>query len=58
MRCLRRDAVNLRHEVSGAVAVEYGLIAALIIVAIVGSIIQLGDALLALPLQLLADAMS
>ena len=58
MRCLRRDAVDLWQEVSGAVALEYGLIAALIIVAILGSIIELGDTLLALPLQLLADAMS
>jgi hypothetical protein len=38
------------------VALEYGLIAALIAVAILGSIVQLSESLVGLPLQSLIDA--
>ena len=55
-RWIRRNAVDLCQEASGAVAVEYGLIAALIMVAILGTIVQVGDALFGLPFQLLIDA--
>ena len=40
----------------GAIAVEYGLLAALIALAILGRSVELGEALLALPLQSLIDA--
>jgi Flp pilus assembly pilin Flp len=56
MRCLRQDASDLLREVSGAVALEYGLIASLIIVAILGSLVAVRDALVNLPLQALVDA--
>ena len=45
----------LAHE-TGAVAIEYGLIAALIALAILGSIVQLSESLVGLPLQSLIDA--
>jgi Flp pilus assembly pilin Flp len=51
-----RSAVDLWQEHRGAVALEYGLIAALIAVAILGSIIYLGETLFGLPLQSLIDA--
>lgn len=40
---------------TGAVAIEYGLIAALIALAILGSLVQLGESVLGLPLQSLID---
>ncbi|MEM7022394.1 MAG: hypothetical protein AAF637_07335 [Pseudomonadota bacterium] len=58
MRCFRQSASDLWHETSGAVALEYGLIASLIIVAILGAIAELGDTLLGLPLQAIADALA
>jgi hypothetical protein len=48
--------VDLWQDATGAVAIEYGLIAALIVLAILGSIIQLGETLFGLPLPLLVDA--
>jgi Flp pilus assembly pilin Flp len=51
-----RRAVDLWHDASGAIAVEYGLIAALVAVVIIGSLTQLGETLLALPLQSVIDA--
>jgi Flp pilus assembly pilin Flp len=55
-RSMGQNAVDFWQETSGAVALEYGLIAALIAVAILGSIIQLGESLFGLPLQSLIDA--
>lgn len=55
-RWIGRTAVDLCQETSGAVALEYGLIAALIAVAILGSIVYLGETLFGLPLQSLIDA--
>jgi Flp pilus assembly pilin Flp len=55
-RSLGQHLVDLWQEAAGSVAIEYGLIAALIVLAILGSIVQLGEALLGLPLQLLVDA--
>jgi Flp pilus assembly pilin Flp len=47
----RRRAVDVWPNASGAIAVEYGLIAALVAVVIIGSLTQLGETLLGLPLQ-------
>ena len=55
-RSVGRRAIDLWHETSGAVAIEYGLIAALIALAIIGSIIQLGESVADLPMQSLIDA--
>jgi Flp pilus assembly pilin Flp len=41
---------------TGAVAMEYGLIAALIALAILGTLLQLGGSVANLPLQSLVDA--
>jgi Flp pilus assembly pilin Flp len=57
-RSIGQIAVSFWQETSGAVALEYGLIAALIAVAILGSIIQLGEAVFGLPLQSLIDALA
>jgi Flp pilus assembly pilin Flp len=51
-----QNALDQLADESGAVAIEYGLIAALIVLAILGTIIQIGESLFGLPLQLLVDA--
>ena len=51
-----QNALAQLADESGAVAIEYGLIAALIALAILGTLVQLGDALVGLPLQSLIDA--
>lgn len=51
-----QNAVDLWQETGGAVALEYGLIAALIAVALIGSLVGLRDSLVGLPLQSLIDA--
>jgi Flp pilus assembly pilin Flp len=56
-RSMGQIAVSFWHETSGATALEYGLIVALIAVAILGSIIFLGESLFGLPLQSLIDAL-
>jgi Flp pilus assembly pilin Flp len=56
-RSLGRCADSFWQETSGAIALEYGLIAALVAVAILGSIIHLGEAVFGLPLQALVDAL-
>jgi pilus assembly protein Flp/PilA len=53
-----RHAIDFWHETSGATAIEYGLIAALIAVAIIGAIIHLGETLLGFPLQSISDALT
>ena len=53
-----QHAIDFWHEASGATAIEYGLIAALIAVAIIGAIINLGETLLGFPLQSLSDAIT
>jgi Flp pilus assembly pilin Flp len=53
-----QDALAQLGDESGAVALEYGLIAALIVLAVLGTIIQIGDSLFGLPLQLLVDALA
>jgi Flp pilus assembly pilin Flp len=53
-----QNAINLWQETSGGVAIEYGLIAALIAVAIIGSLVGLRDALVGLPLQTIIDAIA
>jgi Flp pilus assembly pilin Flp len=55
-RSIGQHLVDFWQETTGAVAIEYGLIAALIVLAILGTIIQLGDTLFGLPLQLLVNA--
>jgi Flp pilus assembly pilin Flp len=52
----RQNAFTWLADESGAIAVEYGLLVALIALAVLGTIIQIGDALFGLPLQLLVDA--
>lgn len=56
-RWIWRNAVELWQEATGAVALEYGLIAALIAVAILGSLVEVRDALVGLPLQSVVDAL-
>lgn len=55
-RSVRQQAIRLWQETSGATAVEYGLIAALIAVAILASLHELGATLIGLPLQSIVDA--
>jgi len=55
-RTIGRNAADLWHETSGAVAIEYGLIAALVSLVIFGALVQVRDSLLNLPLQSLIDA--
>ena len=49
-------AARLQADASGAVALEYGLIAALVTVAILGSLRTLGISLVSLPLPSLIAA--
>jgi len=56
-RWIWRGAVDLRQETTGAVALEYGLTAALIAVAILGTLVEVRDALVGLPLQSVIDAL-
>jgi Flp pilus assembly pilin Flp len=53
-----QQLVALWQEETGAVAIEYGLIAALIVLAILGTLVQIGESLFGLPLQLLVNAFS
>ena len=46
----------LGRATDGAVAVEYGLLAALVAMAILGALVALGDSLRDLPLQAIIDA--
>ena len=55
-RLVGRHAIRLWQDTSGATAMEYGLIAALIAVAILASLHQLGATLIGLPLQSIVDA--
>jgi len=55
-RSVRQQAIRLWQETSGATAMEYGLIAALIAVAILASLHALGATLIGLPLQSIVDA--
>jgi Flp pilus assembly pilin Flp len=55
-RSIGQHAIGLWHETSGATALEYGLIAALIAVAILASLHALGATLIGLPLQAIVDA--
>jgi Flp pilus assembly pilin Flp len=55
-RSIRQHAIRLWQETSGATAMEYGLIAALIAVAILASLRALGATLIGLPLQSIVDA--
>jgi Flp pilus assembly pilin Flp len=55
-RPLWRSALASLTDETGAVAIEYGLIAALIAVAILGTLARLGESILGLPLQSLIDA--
>ncbi len=57
-RSISQIASGLWKETSGATAVEYGLIAALIGVAILGSLRELGATLIGLPLQSIVDAIA
>jgi Flp pilus assembly pilin Flp len=56
-RPLWRRALALLADETGAVAIEYGLIAALIAVAILGTIVELGQSVLGLPLQAIIDVL-
>jgi pilus assembly protein Flp/PilA len=49
---------HLRRNNEGGVAIEYGLIAALIVVAILGVLGDVSDALIGLPLGAIIDALS
>jgi Flp pilus assembly pilin Flp len=57
-RSIGRIAVSFWQETSGVTALEYGLIVALIAVAILGSIILLGESLFGLPLGSVVDALA
>ena len=57
-RSMRRIAVSFWQETSGVTALEYGLIVALIAVAILASLTLLGESLFGLPLQSLIDALA
>jgi Flp pilus assembly pilin Flp len=50
-----QNALTQLADETGAVAIEYGLIAALIAVAILGALAELGGSVLGLPLQSLID---
>ena len=58
--CLPRSrwhaALSLRGDEAGATAIEYGLIAALIVLAILGGLNTLGTDIAGLPLQTIIDA--
>ena len=51
-----RSAVTFRADETGATAVEYGLIAALIVLGIISALQTLGADIAALPLQSIIDA--
>ena len=53
---LRQPALTLQADETGATAVEYGLIAALIVLAILSGIKTLGASIAAMPLQSIVDA--
>ena len=53
---LRQPALRLKADETGATAVEYGLICALIVLAILGGIKTLGADIAGLPLQAIIDA--
>jgi Flp pilus assembly pilin Flp len=53
----RRSAVTLVADETGATAVEYALIAALVSVAIISALKTLGADMAALPLQSIIDAL-
>ena len=55
-RSRRPTAARLKADASGAVALEYGLLAALVAVAILGSLRTLGISLINLPLPSLIAA--
>jgi len=55
-RSIGQHAIRLWQETSGATAMEYGLIAALIAVAILAALHQLGATIVGLPLQSIIDA--
>jgi Flp pilus assembly pilin Flp len=56
-RASRRSAVALGADETGATAVEYALIAALIVLAIISALKALGADMAALPLQSIIDAL-
>jgi Flp pilus assembly pilin Flp len=56
-RTPRRSAVALGADETGATAVEYALIAALIVLAIISALKALGADMAALPLQSIIDAL-
>ena len=47
---LRRAVATLREHTDGTIAMEYGLIAALVALAIIGILRELGDTLVTLPM--------
>jgi pilus assembly protein Flp/PilA len=53
---LRQPALRLKADETGATAVEYGLICALIVLAILGGIKTLGADIAGLPLQSIINA--
>ncbi len=57
-RAFRNAAVGMVHDPRGTIAIEYGLLAALIAVVILGSIKALGVNLFSLPLGTIAAALS
>jgi Flp pilus assembly pilin Flp len=57
-RSIRQHAICLWQETSGATAMEYGLIAALIAVAIIAGLKELGATIVGLPLQSIIDAIA
>ena len=55
---LCRHVATLRDHTGGAIAVEYGLIAALIAIAIIGVLRELGDTLVTLPMGSIIAALA
>jgi Flp pilus assembly pilin Flp len=57
-RALRNAAIDLVEDPRGTIAIEYGLLAALVAVVILGSIKALGVNLAGLPLEAIIAALS
>ena len=57
-RRLWRTVAALRAHTSGAIAIEYGLIAALVTIAILGVLRELGGSLVGLPMAQIVAALA
>jgi Flp pilus assembly pilin Flp len=53
-----KNALALLADETGAIAAEYGLLAAMIALAVLGTLVEIRDALVGLPLQMIVDALT